>query len=127
MSFALPISLDDDQTSMALTGPSRRARYHIARPRMRYDADLRKLNFVAQRFERSLAVCLDKDIASSLTGGAGITTLVRLTEGFTTALPSVAVTWDYRGLHSTFVALSEGYDVAATEEASLSATKRFGW
>jgi hypothetical protein len=121
VSLALPI----DETAMALTGPSRRVSSVVTRPRMRYNAQRRALHFNVQQFERSLTVSLDKHIA--LLTAADMAQLALLTKGFTSALPYFVVTWDGQSLHRTFAALSEDYDVAATDEATFSATKHFGW
>lgn len=124
--MALAPAIDLDETAMALRHPNRRsAGYTVVQPKMRYNAALRKINLISQQFERPHMVVIDTNISESLTGADIGIPFVRL-EDFTTALSDVVI-WDDCSLRATFSALSEGYDVAATEEASLSATKHFGW
>src|ERR1700726_4557002 len=118
-------ALNLHETAMALpmgTG----AGVTVVQPRMRSNAKLRELKFVAVEFGRPRVVVIDSTIPGSLTGEDIAAHMARFKQHFTTALSNI-VTWDDRSLHATFSALSEDYDVAATEELSLSATKHFGW
>jgi hypothetical protein len=125
--MALASALNLQQTAMALPPPSgRNTNVTVVQPRMRYNAELRELNFVALRFGRPSVVVIDSNIPESLTGENTAAHIAPFKQQFTTALSDI-VTWDDRSLHATFSALSEDYDVAATEELSLSASKHFGW
>ena len=137
MKVALALAFDGE-TAMALARPSsRRANLPVVQPKVRYNAAQQKLDFVNQQFNRaSIAIFIDKNVSYSLTAAQTLRAaqiaadiaadFARLTDHFTTALVS-RVVWDDRSLHATFSALSEDYDVAATEEASLSATRHLGW
>ena len=123
MAFTSAVTFDGTATaSMAFRGADEVA---VVRPRMRYDAQSRKLNLVATQYGRPNAV-VDLTLPEALTGENIAELHARFKQHFTVALSHV-VTWEDRSLHATFSALSEDYDVAATEELSLSATKHFGW
>ena len=122
----LDATMEGAATPMALVVADRTARGAIFQPKLRYNARLRELNFGAPRFERPTVVVIDPTIFGTSTGSTVVAGFTHLKQNFTTAL-SNAVMWDDQSLRLTFSALSEDYDVAATEELSRSATKHFGW
>jgi hypothetical protein len=129
VAFALTV---DGGTAMAERRlSSRRANVvGVVKPKVRYNAARQELNVVTHR--PSAAVVTNRYVFGSLTAAHALRAeqlaadLARLAEQFTTALSDVVV-WDDRSLRATFSAQSEDYDVAATEEASLAATRQFGW